>query len=93
MDIAKQTHVFDITPEHRIEPRLLPSLIIRFGCEREQQRICGKPFVPFLLIFLSLTYCVCIKNDSGYIVCTVCIYNLHTCIYIIYMDFKYVSEL
>lgn len=54
MDTAKQTHVFDINPKHRTEPPLLPSLVIRFGREREQRRSS----------FLNIS-CYVSKNESG----------------------------
>lgn len=53
-------------------------------------------FLSFNILVLSrmLCYVMYQKNKLRvYFLCTVCIYNLHTYIYIIYMDFKHDSEL
>lgn len=60
MDTAKQTNVSDINLKHRAEPRLLPSRMSRFGCERDLAAYIWQTINPIVfLVFLSLTYCVC----------------------------------
>lgn len=53
MDGAKKTHVFEMNPNHRAELHLLPSFIICFGREREQQLHVADPRFLFYRLELS----------------------------------------